>query len=178
MKLLEPCCYIKKLNEWVSQDGDVSFFYHSGDVLLQDVFSWLLRRACQYPGVNVTVALPTITPDFAQVLKSKREENAYSAGHNIDFPLIRSLSLITRSINGLDEYLSAFDNIAITKNLNIGLVSLSCGDVRPSRHFVLTGGLVQTITPGLHLMTLTKSLEKYNLIQPMLDSHLRLHKIK
>jgi len=179
MKLVEPCCYVKQLNNYFPEDDDVSFLYHSGDVLLQDVTDWMLRRSCQYPGLNVTLAVPCLTPDFAQLLGNKKKEKAYSAGHNTDYPLIRSLSLVTRSIDGLDDYmLASFDHIAITRNLSLQAVTMAVGENRASRHLTLTGGLVQTVTPGIHLMVLTKTLDKYNLIQPMLDSHLRLHKIK
>jgi len=178
MKIIEPCCYIKQLNQWIGEDGDTSFLYHNGDVLLSNLFYWMLRRCSLYPGLDVTLALPSVTENFLHSLRDWRKETVWSSRKQEDFPLIRSLSVITRDANALADYTDVFDNIAVTKNLALQAVTMRVPDPIYTRCMTLTGGIVQAISPGPHLIVITKTPEKYNLIQPLLDSHIRLHRIK
>lgn len=176
-KIIEPCCYIKQLNNLIGEDGDVSFLYHNGDVLLQDVFVWMARRCCRYPGLRVTIAMPSISINFLSSIRSIAKDMAWCNSYNVDYPIFRSISVITRNTKSLEGYEDMFDVIAVTKNLSLQAITMSAGQGSGCRPLTLTGGMVQDYSPGLHLMVMTKTEEKYNLIQPILDSHLRLHKI-
>lgn len=176
MKVLEPCCYVKLLNQWIGEDGDVSLLYHNGDVFLQQLLQWMLRYAVRYPGLRVTLALPSVTPDLLDTIRAVRYSTAYDSSRNSNYGIISNLSLITRSVDVIADYLDMFDTVAITRNLSMQAVTITNGTEHDGCHLTLTGGLVQAVSPGLHLIVITKTRDKYNLVQPLLDSHLRLHR--
>lgn len=179
MNIVEPCCFTKQLNAIMREmHSGSSVFYTNGDVHLQEILRWAIPMTNMGGGVDLSLALTSVSTLLLDAISVLFHQTYYNRDEGRDAPLINSIRLVTRDYSIIpDEYLPMFTNIAETRNLCFQAVTIANARQDKGRFFTLSGNMTQITSPGPHMMLISNTQDVYLQIHPMIETHIRTHKV-
>lgn len=194
MNILEPCCYTKQFNRFLYDTKlDVIPVYHSGDIYSSHILERVGILAPKHS--TLWVVMPTINEYTVRYIQSAMKRVCMNVETKTQMPKFNVVNILTSEMPS-DHPLHAFDgqelNIVIKKNVGFCMIgsttpkttaeSQNPQTVQPQNNFrvgeclLVTGSIIQTQLPGLHVIEIHRGPEQLEYLIPFVRSRFRINK--
>lgn len=187
MNVLEPCCYTKQFNRFLyDTDLDVIPVYHSGDIFSAHILD---RVGMLAPlGSTLWVVMPTVNAYTVKYIKQVAAMKAFDKTAKAQRPKFAAVNILTSEMNADLESVAPMEgqtvSMAVSQHVGISLIGSTTEDspedarsnFRVNECLIVTGSIIQTQQPGLHLVEIHRGRGQKELLVPFLRSHMKVHR--
>lgn len=171
--IIEPCCYLKQMDELIAGNPVVAHFFTNGDLSLTEYLDYFTGRC---PGCDVFLALVSVSEvtlsAIVRMLDHKQSDGT---------PWVRSFTLLSQGMERtlVHRFLSPYMNQESRVLVCEDKASFRCLAVgNDTSRYVLNGSINQLPVYAMQMFTLTSSREAYEQAMSVFSSKKRTKKIK
>lgn len=188
MNILEPCCYTKQFNSLLAEDpSDVVSVYHSGDIFAAHILERIQMLA--QPSGSLYISLPSLSKYTLEFLQKVARRKYYDEKEKLNKAKFANIYILTTEQHPElehiklqpDQHLTA----ATSPSVDMNVIAAAIDGELPSdanyqfnvkESLIVTGSIVQSRTPGMHLLDIRRGIMQRDTIIPYLRSCIKVHK--